>query len=49
LKQIRRRRKWRYFLEENRKLVQFNDDHLETEKIEIQIGAKKGHNLVLTG
>jgi hypothetical protein len=45
----KRRRKWRDFLEENRKLVQFDDDHPETEKTWIQTGAIKGHNLVLTG
>jgi hypothetical protein len=42
-------RSQRDFLEENRKLVQFNDDHPETEKTRIQTGAIKGRNLVLTG
>jgi hypothetical protein len=44
----KRRRKNKSFLEENKKLVQFDDDHLETEKTQIQTRAIKGRNLVLT-
>jgi hypothetical protein len=46
---LKRRRKWRDFLEENRKLVQFYDDHPETEKTQIQTREIEGYNLVLTG
>jgi hypothetical protein len=37
------------FLKENRKFIQFEIDHPEGEKTQIQIGAIMGYNLVLTG
>jgi hypothetical protein len=44
----KKRRKWRDFLEENRKLVQFYDDHPETKKTRILTEAKEGYSVVLT-
>jgi hypothetical protein len=46
---LKRRKKWRASLEQNTKLVKFNDDHLEIEKTHIHTGAMKGRSLVLTG
>jgi hypothetical protein len=45
---LKKGRSWRDFLEENRKLIQFNDDYPKTKKTQIQIGAIMGYNLVLT-
>jgi hypothetical protein len=45
----KRRRKWRVFLEENKKLVQINDDHPEIDKTWIHTGGIKRCILVLTG
>jgi hypothetical protein len=45
---LRRIRKWRDFLEENRNLIQFNNVHPKIEQTQIHTRVIKGCNLVLT-
>jgi hypothetical protein len=44
---LKERREWRYFIKENRKLVQSYDDHPEKKKTHIQNEEIEGYILVL--